>query len=84
MIDTTALGKCRVVRLNAHLFPVSDFETSLWRRWHLNPIEAEANNRVQKRTLYLTRSFPMGQACKQIEQVVLVERYCWHLNLSIS
>src|SRR5262249_23501511 len=43
MMDWNALEKYRVVRLNAELFPPSDFETELCRHYHLRPILAEAN-----------------------------------------
>ena len=43
MIDTAILSHCRVVRLNAELFPVSDGEAALWRKHRLTPIQVEAN-----------------------------------------
>lgn len=40
---TQRLGGMRVVRLNATLFPPSDFERAEWARAGLAPVEAEAN-----------------------------------------
>ena len=42
MKDWSGLRDCRVVRLNAELFPPSTYEMELWRQYHLNPITAEA------------------------------------------
>jgi len=39
----TDLSAFRVVRLDAHLFPVDDFEREQWRRYNLQPVEAETN-----------------------------------------
>ena len=33
----------KLVRLNATLFPVSKFETELCQKYHLNPLQIEAN-----------------------------------------
>lgn len=43
----TDLSAFRVVRLDAHLFPVDDFEREQWRRHNLQPVEAEANTPVE-------------------------------------
>ena len=43
MRDWSRLEDWRVVRLNAKLFPPSAYEAGLWRQYHLNPIEVEAN-----------------------------------------
>ena len=37
------LSNCKVIRLNATLFPVSRFETELYQKYHLNPLQIEAN-----------------------------------------
>lgn len=42
MRDWGGLRDCRVVRLNAGLFPPRTYEMELWRQYHLNPITAEA------------------------------------------
>ena len=42
-MDWTSLAGSRGVRLNAELFPVSDYETSLYRQFGLRPVEVEAN-----------------------------------------
>jgi D-3-phosphoglycerate dehydrogenase len=42
MSHWSGLRDCRVVRLNAELFPPSAYEMELWRQYQLNPIKAEA------------------------------------------
>lgn len=42
-MDWSHLRNFRVVRLNATLFPVSDYEAGLYRQYALSPIEVEAN-----------------------------------------
>ncbi len=37
------LENCRIVRLNATLFPVSEFEASLYEKYDLKPVQVEAN-----------------------------------------
>jgi len=37
------LSDRKLVRLNATLFPVSKFETELYQKYHLNPLQIEAN-----------------------------------------
>ncbi len=46
-MNSQSLGNFRVVRLNATLFPVSEYEAGLYRRYHLHPIEAEANTHAE-------------------------------------
>src|SRR3972149_4167489 len=41
--DWSNLRNFRVVRLNATLFPVNDYEAALYRQYALRPIEVEAN-----------------------------------------
>src|SRR5579859_496058 len=43
MRNWSRLQDCRVVRLNATLFPPSPYELSLYRQYQLNPIQVEAN-----------------------------------------
>jgi D-3-phosphoglycerate dehydrogenase len=43
MRDWSSLADARVVRLNATLFPPSEYELSLYRQYHLNPVQVEAN-----------------------------------------
>jgi D-3-phosphoglycerate dehydrogenase / 2-oxoglutarate reductase len=42
MKDWSDLGSCRIVRLNATLFPVSAFEASVYQKYNLNPVQVEA------------------------------------------
>ncbi len=42
-MDWSHLQNARVVRLNATLFPISDYEAGLYRQYNLRPIEVEAN-----------------------------------------
>ena len=42
-MDWSNLRNFRVVRLNATLFPVNDYEAALYRQYALSPIEVEAN-----------------------------------------
>ena len=37
------LSNCKVIRLNATLFPVSKFETELYQKYCFNPLQIEAN-----------------------------------------
>ena len=37
------LSNCKVIRLNATLFPVSKFETKLYQKYCFNPLQIEAN-----------------------------------------
>ena len=41
------LENCRIVRLNATLFPVSEFEASLYEKYNLRPLQIEANSREE-------------------------------------
>jgi phosphoglycerate dehydrogenase-like enzyme len=43
MTDWSSLEGFRVVRLNAELFPPSDYELDLYRNYHIQPVLAEAN-----------------------------------------
>jgi len=42
-MSVSNLRDFRVVRLNATLFPVSEYEASLYRQYNLRPVEVEAN-----------------------------------------
>ena len=42
-MDWSNLRNFRVVRLNATLFPVNEYEAGLYRQYNLSPIEVEAN-----------------------------------------
>ena len=44
MRNWSDLENCRIVRLNATLFPVSEFETSLYEKYNLSPVQVEANS----------------------------------------
>ena len=44
MRNWSYLEKCRIVRLNASLFPVSEFEASLYEGFNLRPVQVEANS----------------------------------------
>lgn len=44
MRNWSYLEKCRIVRLNASLFPVSEFEASLYEEFNLRPVQVEANS----------------------------------------
>ena len=44
MRNWSDLEKCRIVRLNASLFPVSEFEASLYEEFNLRPVQVEANS----------------------------------------
>ena len=44
MRNWSYLKKCRIVRLNASLFPVSEFEASLYEKFNLSPVQVEANS----------------------------------------
>ena len=44
MRNWSYLEKCRIVRLNASLFPVSEFEASLYEEFDLRPVQVEANS----------------------------------------
>ena len=44
MRNRSNLEKCRIVRLNATLFPVSEFEASLYKKYHLRPVQVEASS----------------------------------------
>ena len=44
MRNWSYLEKCRIVRLNASLFPVSEFEASLYEEFNLSPVQVEANS----------------------------------------
>ena len=43
MRNWSDLENCRIVRLNATLFPVSEFEASLYEKYDLKPVQVEAN-----------------------------------------
>jgi D-3-phosphoglycerate dehydrogenase len=43
MMDWSHMGKFRVVRLNATLFPVSEYEADLYEKYGLDPVQAEAH-----------------------------------------
>jgi D-3-phosphoglycerate dehydrogenase len=44
MRNWSDLENCRIVRLNATLFPVSEFEASLYEKYNLRPVQVEANS----------------------------------------
>ena len=44
MRNWSHLENCRIVRLNATLFPVGEIEASLCEKYHLRPVEVEANS----------------------------------------
>ncbi len=44
MRNWSNLEDCRIVRLNATLFPVGEIEAALCEKYHLRPVEVEANS----------------------------------------
>jgi D-3-phosphoglycerate dehydrogenase len=42
MADWSHLKKYRLVRLNASLFPITEYEAAMWRKYGLNPARVEA------------------------------------------
>ena len=44
MRNWSDLENCRIVRLNATLFPVSEFEAYLYEKYNLRPVQVEANS----------------------------------------
>lgn len=44
MRNWSNLEKCRIVRLNATLFPVGEIEADLCEKYHLRPVQVEANS----------------------------------------
>ena len=44
MRNWSELEHWRIVRLNATLFPVSEFEASLYEKYNLRPVQVEANS----------------------------------------
>lgn len=41
-MDWSFMANKRIVRLNARLFPVADFERAQWARFNMRPLEVEA------------------------------------------